>query len=168
MKLLIIGFLSLVLSESIGAEPLIEGRVRLDSGEPVAEAQVRLFDMTDLQRGAIARATTDGTGLFRVALGRPAGAAPAGAVRLGAELSQSVQPLDDHTLSTGRFVASAAGGIQPARTAPCDAGGWRASSGLSHGDVARDGRGWPRRGSGGVHLSYDGGYGASDGADGVG
>ena len=64
MKSLLLSFLSLVLSESIGAEPLIEGRVRLDSGEPVADAQVRLFDMTDLQRGAIARALTDGTGYF--------------------------------------------------------------------------------------------------------
>ena len=38
--------------------------MRLDSGEPVADAQVQLFDMTDLQRGAIALATTDDTGYF--------------------------------------------------------------------------------------------------------
>ena len=38
---ILIGF---VLSVSVSAEPLIEGRVRLDSGEPVANAQVRLFD----------------------------------------------------------------------------------------------------------------------------
>ena len=37
-------------------------------GEPVADAQVRIFDMTDLQRGAIARATTDGTGYFALPL----------------------------------------------------------------------------------------------------
>ena len=34
------------------AEPLLEGRVRLESGEPVADAQVRLFDLTDLRQGA--------------------------------------------------------------------------------------------------------------------
>ena len=52
----------------VNAEPLIEGRVRLDSGEPVADAQVRLFDMTDLRQGAIARALTDGTGYFALPL----------------------------------------------------------------------------------------------------
>ena len=57
-----------VLSVSVSAESLIEGRVRLDSSEPVANAQVRLFDMTDLGRGVIARATTDGTGHFALSL----------------------------------------------------------------------------------------------------
>ena len=61
----LIGFVSVL---SVSAEPLIEGRVRLESGEPVADAQVRIFDMTDLQRGAIARATTDGTGYFALPL----------------------------------------------------------------------------------------------------
>ena len=60
--------IGLVFVVSALAEPLLEGRVRLDSGEPVAEAQVRIFDMTDLQRGAIARATTDGTGYFALPL----------------------------------------------------------------------------------------------------
>ena len=58
----------LIFGLSVSAEPLIEGRVRLDSGEPVADAQVRLFDMTDLRQGAIARATTDGTGYFALPL----------------------------------------------------------------------------------------------------
>ena len=68
MKSLLLSLLSLVLSESIGAEPLIEGRVRLDSGAPVANAQVRIFDLSDLQRGALARATTDGIGHFALPL----------------------------------------------------------------------------------------------------
>ena len=68
MKSLIIGLIGLVLSISVSAEPLIEGRVRLDSGEPVADAQVRLFDLSDLRQGAIARATTDGTGYFALPL----------------------------------------------------------------------------------------------------
>ena len=50
------------------AEPLLEGRVRLESGEPVADAQVRLFDLTDLRQGAVARAQTDGTGYFALPL----------------------------------------------------------------------------------------------------
>ena len=57
----------------VSAEPLIEGRVRLDSGEPVADAQVRLFDLTDLGREAVARATTDGTGYFALPLAALAG-----------------------------------------------------------------------------------------------
>ena len=60
--------IGLVFVVSALAEPLLEGRVRLDSGEPVADAQVRLFDLSDLQRGAIARATTDGTGYFALPL----------------------------------------------------------------------------------------------------
>ena len=59
----------------VSAEPLIEGRVRLDSGEPVADAQVRLFDLTDLGREAVARATTDGTGYFALPLAALAGSA---------------------------------------------------------------------------------------------
>ena len=34
----------------------------------MADAQVRLFDMTDLRQGAIARAQTDGTGYFALPL----------------------------------------------------------------------------------------------------
>ena len=42
--------------------------MRLDSGESVAAAQVQLFDLSDLPRGAIARATTDETGHFALPL----------------------------------------------------------------------------------------------------
>ncbi len=68
MNSLLAGFVGLVLSAPSVAEPLLEGRVRLDSGELVADAQVRLFDMSDLRQGAIARATTDGTGYFALPL----------------------------------------------------------------------------------------------------
>ena len=60
--------IGLVFVVSVSAEPLLEGQVRLESGEPVADAQVRLFDMTDLRQGAIARAMTDGTGYFALPL----------------------------------------------------------------------------------------------------
>ena len=73
MKIAIGCFIGLMLSVSIGAESLLEGRVRLDSGEPIADAQVRLFDLTDLRRGAIARALTDDTGYFALPLAELAG-----------------------------------------------------------------------------------------------
>ena len=68
MKIAIGCFIGLILSVSIGAESLFEGQVRLESGEPIADAQVRLFDLTDLRRGAIAHAMTDGTGYFSLPL----------------------------------------------------------------------------------------------------
>ena len=55
-----------------GAVPQVEGRVRLSSGEPVAGAQVRLFDLTDLRAAPLA-ATTDASGHFELSLeGLPA------------------------------------------------------------------------------------------------
>ena len=66
-------FIGLLLSVSVSAESLLEGRVRLESGQPVADAQVRIFDLTDLRQGAIARAMTDGTGYFALPLAALAG-----------------------------------------------------------------------------------------------
>ncbi len=65
----IIGCLiGLVLGISASAGPLVEGWVRLNSGKPVAGAQVLLFDLTDL-RSAPVSAVTDETGYFALALG---------------------------------------------------------------------------------------------------
>ena len=75
MKVAISILIGLALSVSVSAKPLIEGRVRLDSGEPIADAKVRLFDMTDLRRGAIAQATTDGAGYFALPLSALTGSA---------------------------------------------------------------------------------------------
>ena len=53
--------------------PMIQGQVRLDDGLPVAGAQVALFDLRDLRRGALAHASTDAAGQFALplaALGR--------------------------------------------------------------------------------------------------
>ena len=66
MKSLIGSFIGLVLSISVGAEPLLEGRVRLSSGQPAAGVQVRLFDWTDLRR--FVGTTTDETGHFALPL----------------------------------------------------------------------------------------------------
>ena len=66
MKLFIGGLIGLVLSVSVGAEPLIEGRVRLLSGQPAVGVQVRLFDLTNLRR--FVGTTTDETGYFALSL----------------------------------------------------------------------------------------------------
>ena len=63
----------LALSAPAVAEPLVEGRVRLASGQAAAAAQVLLFDLTDLRRGPVVRATTNAEGYFALAsLGGPA------------------------------------------------------------------------------------------------
>ena len=62
MKSFISSLIGLMLSVSVGAEPLVEGRVRLSSGQPAVGVQVRLFDLSDLRRSA--GATTDEAGHF--------------------------------------------------------------------------------------------------------
>ena len=69
MKAIIGGLIGLVLGVSASAEPLVEGWVRLDSGNPVAGAQVLLFDLTDL-RSAPVNVVTDETGYFALTSGR--------------------------------------------------------------------------------------------------
>ena len=63
MKHLIEGLVVLLAVVPARAEGQIEGRVRLDSGEPVAGAQVLLFELTNL-RSAPVGTTTDQTGHF--------------------------------------------------------------------------------------------------------
>ena len=84
--------ISLVFGVSAAAEPLLEGRVRLESGEPVADAQVRIFDMTDLRRGAIARAMTDGTGYFALPLAALGGRALPARFALGPNYPNPFNP----------------------------------------------------------------------------
>ena len=168
MKALISSLIGLMLSISVSAEPLIEGRVRLESGEPVADAQVQIFDLSDLRRGPMARAQTDGTGYFALPLAALTGSVLPARFTLGqTELPQSVQSLDDHSLSPSSFVRGAARGVQPTRAAHCDIGGWGAGGGLSHGDVVRYRCGWSRRRGGGLCLPDDGGHGEPDRSDGA-
>ena len=91
MKSLIGSFIGLVLSISVGAEPLLEGQVRLSSGQPAAGVQVRLFDLTDLRR--FVGTTTDETGHFALPLrtfSTAKGHGSADRLCLGTELPQSV------------------------------------------------------------------------------
>ena len=48
--------------------PVISGQVRLPDGSPVAGAQVVLFDVADLRRGPVGKATTDEAGQFALPL----------------------------------------------------------------------------------------------------
>ena len=66
MKCLVGSLIGLVLSVSVGAEPLLKGQVRLSSGQPAVGVQVRLFDLTDLRR--FVGTTTDETGHFALPL----------------------------------------------------------------------------------------------------
>ena len=85
-------FIGLLLSVSVSAESLLEGRVRLESGEPVADAQVQLFDLTDLRQGAIARAMTDGTGYFALPLAALSGQALPARFALGPNYPNPFNP----------------------------------------------------------------------------
>ena len=99
MKSIAVCLINLLVFVSAGtAQSLfVEGHVRLLDGQSVAGARVLLFDMDDLRRGALVRATTDADGQFALRLadfdrlspqlgrsGLPNGFA------LGGELSQSV------------------------------------------------------------------------------
>ncbi len=58
-------------------QPLLEGQVRLRSGEPVANAQVAIFDLANLRPGVVAYATTDAAGYFALPIStRPGSALP--------------------------------------------------------------------------------------------
>ena len=87
-------FIGLLLSVSVSAESLLEGRVRLASGAPAAEVQVRLFDLADLRRSI--STTTDETGHFTLAL---QAFAPGSALPQGFALGQNYpNPFNPSTL----------------------------------------------------------------------
>ena len=72
------------------AEPLVEGRVRLPSGQPVPGVQVLLFDLADLRAAPLA-ATTDRSGHFTLPL-TPLGAALPEGFELGANYPNPFNP----------------------------------------------------------------------------
>ena len=55
-------------SQLAAEQPVIEGRVRLNSGELAAGAQVAIFDLANLRQGAVAHTTTDAAGYFALSL----------------------------------------------------------------------------------------------------
>ena len=168
MKIVMAGLVGLVLSGVVvWAEPVVEGRVRLSSGEAAVGAQVLVFDLADLSRWV--GATTDASGQFVVSLGElgqgqglpegfglgqnypnpfnpgtviPYELAADGYVRLEVFnlLGQRVAVLVDGEMGAGRYTAE-----------------WDAR------DASRAGGG-----GGGVCVSADGGWGGGDAADDVG
>ena len=70
MKSFAVCLLGLLVSVSAASAeaPTVSGQVRLADGSPVTGAQVLLFDVSDLQRGALVRATTDADGQFALPL----------------------------------------------------------------------------------------------------
>ena len=92
MQVLMRCLIGLCVGVCASAEPLLEGRVRLESGEPVVDAQVRLFDLTDLERGAVGRAMTDDTGYFALPLAALPGMALPERFELGANYPNPFNP----------------------------------------------------------------------------
>ena len=99
MKSVAVCLFSLLVSVSAASadEPTVSGQVRLVDGSAVAGAQVMLFDVSDLRRGAVGRATTDGSGRFALSLAGFDKLSPqlgvscaAAGLCAGAELSESV------------------------------------------------------------------------------
>ncbi len=77
MRYLIVSFIGLMLSVSVGADPVVKGQVRLSAGQPAVGVQVRLFDWADLQQ--FIGTTTDESGRFALPLRAGNGTAlPAG------------------------------------------------------------------------------------------
>ena len=105
MKSFVGSLISLVFVVSASAEPLLEGRVRLESGQPVADAQVQLFDLSDLRQGAIARAMTDGTGYFALPLATLTGGALPARFALGPNYPN---PFNPSTIIPYQLAASSA------------------------------------------------------------
>ena len=151
MKALLAIFVGLGWSALVAAEPLVEGRVRLASGAPVPAVQVMVFDLTDLARGPVARATTDASGYFALAsLGGPARPQH---FALGQNYPNPFNPSTVIPVSVDDGRACAAGGVQCVGAAGGDAGGWGAAGWVSHGGLGRDGWVGAGRGGRGVYLS---------------
>ena len=68
MRFLFAVLVGLSLSSALFAEPLVEGWVRLASGEAASSAQVMVFDLTALPHGPVAVETTDADGHFALPL----------------------------------------------------------------------------------------------------
>ena len=66
MKFLMVCLVGLLVSvqASSVSPPIVSGQVRVSDGAPVAGAQVVLFDLADLSRGAVGQVTTDEAGQF--------------------------------------------------------------------------------------------------------
>ena len=69
--MLLMCLMAFAASPSAAPQPLVEGWVRLGSGEPVVNAQVAIFDLANLRQGAVAYARTDAAGHFALSVAMP-------------------------------------------------------------------------------------------------
>ena len=104
MRASIICIIGMGLWSPAGAESLLEGRVRLESGEPAVRAQVLLFDLEDLRAAPVA-ATTDHSGGFTLPLATLAGILPE-QFELGANFPNPFNPstMIPYQLPTAMYV----------------------------------------------------------------
>ena len=87
----LLGLLGLV-SVGSAAEPMVLGQVRQSNGLPVVAAEVLLFDLADLRRGVVARATTDASGHFALRLASWGGRARPSGFALGPNYPNPFNP----------------------------------------------------------------------------
>ena len=84
-------FIGLIFGVQVGAEPLVEGWVRLASGEPAVGAQVRLFDLADLGAAPVG-ASADESGYFALPIGALPGLALPERFELGVNYPNPFNP----------------------------------------------------------------------------
>ena len=125
MKSFVVCLIGLLASASTASAeaPTVSGQVRLADGSAVAGAQVLLFDVSDLRRGALGRATTDADGQFALSLG--ASGLPT-RFALGQNYPNPFNPgtVIPYQLATDGYVRLEVFNVLG--TAGGDAGGWRA------------------------------------------
>ena len=94
MKFLMVCLMSLMLSvqANTAQQSTVAGQVRLADGQPVAGAQVTLFDLANLHRGAVAWAMTDESGYFALPLASLGGSALPQGFALGANYPNPFNP----------------------------------------------------------------------------
>ena len=94
MPFLLVCLVGLLVSvyATLASSPVISGQVRLSDGSPVVGAQVVLFDLADLSRGAVGQATTDEAGQFALPLSASAALALPSEVGLGQNYPNPFNP----------------------------------------------------------------------------